>query len=84
MKRSSLQKEFVNLRQKSFRRMNPGACIIKLFTIIINSVVQKASVLTIVTYFLLALTNKLGFYVMELITAVKFLRYRPQVGIGDF
>ncbi len=47
-----------------------GAYITKLFTTVINSVVQKASAFAIISHFLLALTNTLAFYVTELITAV--------------
>jgi len=36
-----------------------------------NSLVQYASVIAIVSHFLLALTNTLAFYVTESITAVK-------------
>ncbi len=48
----------------------PAACIIKLFTAVITSVVQLASVFAIGNHFLLVLTNTLAFYVTELITAV--------------
>jgi hypothetical protein len=47
----------------------PGACIIKLFMAVINSVVQD-SAFAIVSHFLLALTNILAFYVKELITTI--------------
>jgi hypothetical protein len=47
-----------------------GACIIKLFTSVIDSVVQYASAVAIVSHFLVALRNTLAFYVLELTTAV--------------
>ncbi len=46
------------------------AWIIKLFTTVINSIVQKASAFVTVSHVLLALTNTLAFYVMAIITAV--------------
>jgi hypothetical protein len=51
--------------------MNLGVCIIKLFTAVTNFVMFKARLLIIVYNFLLALTNTLAFYIVELITAVK-------------
>jgi hypothetical protein len=51
--------------------MDLGVCIIKLFTAVTNFVMYKASLLIIVYNFLLALTNTLAFYMMELITAIK-------------
>jgi hypothetical protein len=56
--------------KKSFIILGPGACIIKLFTAVINSVVQYASAFAIVSHILLALTNALAFYVTELIMVV--------------
>ncbi len=47
-----------------------AACIIKLFTDIIHPVGPLASLFAIVSHFLMAFTNTLAFYVMELITAV--------------
>jgi hypothetical protein len=64
----------------SFTIEAPGACIIKLFTVIINSVVQYTSAFPIVSHFLLALTSTLAFYVTELITAViSFMIQAPGV-----
>ncbi len=59
-----------NLPQYCFIRIFIRGCIIKLFTAIINSAVQKASAFAIGSHLLLALTNTLAFYVTELITAV--------------
>jgi hypothetical protein len=47
MKRSSLQKEQVNLQQKSFMRSNPGACIIKLITVVIYGFRNKLECLSL-------------------------------------
>jgi hypothetical protein len=47
-----------------------GACIIKLFTDVIHPVGPLASVFASVSHFLMAFTNTLAFYVMQLITAV--------------
>ncbi len=53
----------------------PGACIIKLFTAVINSVTCKTSVLVIVSYFILAF---LAYYAAKLITAViSFMKQAP-------
>ncbi len=49
----------------------PIACIIKLFTAIMNAVACQASVYVIVGHFFLALTNTLAYYGRELITTVK-------------
>ncbi len=58
--------------------MGPGACIIKLFTAVINFVVQYASAFAIVSHFLMALTNALAFYVTELIKAeISFMIQAP-------
>jgi hypothetical protein len=52
--------------------------MIKLFTSILNPVVQKACACTIISHFLLALTNTLAVYVTELITAViSFMKQAP-------
>ena len=48
----------------------PAACIIKLFTAVITSVVQLASAFAIGSHFLLVLTNTLAFYVKDLIIIV--------------
>jgi hypothetical protein len=49
----------------------PGACFIKLFTVVINSVALQASVFVTDIHFLCAKTNTLAFCAMELITAMK-------------
>jgi hypothetical protein len=51
--------------------IRPGACIIKHFMAVINSIMYKASVFVIVNNFKFALTNTLAFNIIELITAVK-------------
>ncbi len=51
--------------------MKHVACIIKLFTVIINFVVQYASAVAIASHFLRDLMNTLAFCVTELFTAVK-------------
>ncbi len=65
-KHSSLLQKLV----KSLIVQAPGACIIKLFTSVINPVGQEASAYAIVSHFLLSLTNTLAFYVTKLIKAV--------------
>ena len=56
-----------------------GACIIKLFTDVINSVIFKPGIFVICQYILLALTNTLALYVTKLITAVKsFMIQAPE------
>jgi hypothetical protein len=47
------------------------ACIIKLFTAVINSVMYKSTVFVIVRHFLFALKNTLAFYVTVLLTGSK-------------
>jgi hypothetical protein len=47
----------------------PGACIIKHFTAVINSVANKTSVFVIVSYYILAFTNTLAYCAAKLITA---------------
>jgi hypothetical protein len=49
----------------------PEACVIKLLTAIINSIMYKVSVFVIVNNFLFTLTNTPAFYNTESITAVK-------------
>jgi hypothetical protein len=56
-----------------FLLCTPGACIIKLFTVVITFVVQQASAFAIVSHFLPVLTSTLASYVTELITAILFL-----------
>jgi hypothetical protein len=53
-KHSSLLRKFVNDFRKKWKTLGPWACIIKLFTDVINGVVQKASAFAIVSHFLLA------------------------------
>jgi hypothetical protein len=48
-----------------------------------NSHISYSNVFVIVKNFLLALTNTLAFYIMELITGVKSLRYRPSQLVTD-
>ncbi len=51
-------------------RLTPGSCIIKLFTAVINYVVQYANAFAITSHFSLVLTNESAFFVKLLITAV--------------
>ncbi len=60
--------------------LNPGTCIINIFTAVINPAVQQATDFAIVSHFVLALTNTLSFYVTELITPViNFMIKTPSV-----
>jgi len=51
---------------KSFKVQDSGACIIKLFTAIINYVMYLVNVFVIVNNSLFALTNTKAFYVKSL------------------
>jgi hypothetical protein len=65
---------------KSFKVQDSGACIIKLFTAVINYVMYLVHVFVIVNNSLFTLTNTLAFYIMELITDVKsFMIQAPGV-----
>ncbi len=57
-----------------------GAYIIIHFTAVINQGVKYASAFAIVSHFLLALTNTLAFYVMELIKdVISFMIHAPDL-----
>jgi hypothetical protein len=43
----------------------PGTSIIKLFTVVINSVMKKAHVFATISHFSLGFTNALAFYITE-------------------
>ncbi len=58
-----------------------GACIITIFTAVINSVSKKVSVFVKASQKWLTITKALGYYTTEIITAVKVLWYRPHAFI---
>jgi hypothetical protein len=83
-KHSSLLQNFVNYGHKKFYRAlycktlricnlrendKFSGLYLKLFTVVINSVVQKAGAFAIFSHFLLALTNAPAFYVSFIIQA---------------
>ncbi len=51
--------------------MKTGACIVKLLTVVINSVTKKASVFVKSGQKKLEKTKALGYYTTEFITAIK-------------